>query len=264
MKRLAVILPICCKDNTHFMRLAIESILNQEYSDFDLIITLDGAIDIEKEKLLLELYSSRIIINRSPINKGLAAVLNDSINYCISENYDYIARMDADDISPKNRFRNQISYLEENPLCDMLGTEASIINEKGQRIGYKKLPHRINISNLLWRCNIIHPSVIFRTKFFIKFGTYNVDYKKSQDYELWMRAAKMGAVITNLNNDFFILRYDSSIAKRRKNEQKYNIKLKLKHLPFRVKFFSIIPNVIIFLLPSKLLIYFSKKILELN
>jgi glycosyltransferase involved in cell wall biosynthesis len=256
MNKVAVILPVYNNDKLEFLELAIESILCQGNS-IDLIIPIDGVIDQNIQLLLNSLNPKRVVLLKYSVNRGLAAVLNDAINFCVERNYEFIVRMDADDISSPKRIQIQLAYFEKHPECDVLGSEASVINENGDRIGYKILPERVTFSSLIWRCGIIHPSVIFRTSFFAEYGYYNTFYKKSQDYELWMRAKKKGAVIHNIKEDLLQLRYEKEIVNRRKKEQRYNINIKLKYVPFYAKLFSVIPNIIMMFLPNIVLSYIA-------
>jgi glycosyltransferase involved in cell wall biosynthesis len=261
MNKVAVILPVYNKDKINFLQLAIESILCQGKC-IDLIIPIDGFINQDIQLLLNSLNPERVVLLKYGANRGLAAVLNDAINYCLKRHYKFIVRMDADDISSPNRIQIQLAYFEKYPECDVLGSEASVINENGDRIGYKSLPERVTFSSLIWRCGIIHPSVIFRTSFFAKYGYYNTFYKKSQDYELWMRAIKKGAVIHNIKEDLLQLRYEKEIVIRRKKEQRFNIKIKMKYVPFYAKFFSVLPNIIMILSPTILLSYLARRLIK--
>lgn len=259
MNKIAVILPVYYKDRIDFLHLAINSVLSQRNISLDLIIVIDGVIDAQKWQIIRDINDKNVILIEFNKNKGLPEILNYSIKYCIKKGYEYIARMDADDICIENRLEKQLKYLNNNLNCDILGTEAIVIDEKGKKIGLKKLPPIISYNGLFWRCKIIHPSIMFRASFFERYGYYNQNYIKSQDYELWVRATKDGAIIHNLNERLILLRYERDIIKRRKNEQFYNIKIKLKYFPLYIKFISIIPNLVILLLPNRVLNYMAKK-----
>ena len=97
-KRIAVIMSIYRNDRNNFVKLAVDSILNQTYKDFDYYIQYDGPVDAEVDAYLSGLKDERVRIQRRAENKGLAQSLNDLLNIVKSMGYEFIARMDADDI----------------------------------------------------------------------------------------------------------------------------------------------------------------------
>lgn len=260
MNRLAVVIPIYKNDSYINTELAILSIKGQLSNSDLIIIQVDGPIDNELKGLINQYKDfENVKINFYSVNRGLAAVLNDGINFAINEGFNFIARMDADDISLNDRLTKQLHYLENNPNVDLLGTQSLLINHKGIIIGIKKVPLFLSFASLLKSCDIVHPSVMFRSTFFSKFGFYDEKMIKSQDYELWLRASKKGAVIHNLPDFLFKLRYEDSIVSRRKNEQKYNIKLKKIYSKSYLHFLIISwKHFIILILPSWFLRFILK------
>ena len=109
-RKSAVIMSLYRNDTIEFVTLAVESILNQSYTDFDLYIQYDGPIKDEVDAYLSHLNDERIHIYKRLENKGLAQSLNDLLKIVKPLEYDYIARMDADDISTTDRFEKQIHY----------------------------------------------------------------------------------------------------------------------------------------------------------
>ena len=110
--KIAVIMSIYRNDRIDFVKLAVESILNQTYKDFDYYIQYDGPVDAEVDAYLSGIKDERVRILRRAENKGLAQSLNDLLNIVMPMGYEFIARMDADDISEVNRFEKQIEYFE--------------------------------------------------------------------------------------------------------------------------------------------------------
>lgn len=119
MKKIDVLLPIY-NEPLDYVSKSIQSILNQTYNCFKLIIIFDSPTNFEAINYVenLKTLDSRIITIKNEVNIGLVASLNKGITYCTD---DYVARMDADDISELNRFEKQIKYLEENKL-DFIGS----------------------------------------------------------------------------------------------------------------------------------------------
>ena len=115
------------RDTLALVKESVNSILLQSHVLFDFYIQLDGEIDRDVESFLntLEQNDNRLILKRSLNNKGLARSLNDLLEFVLPKNYDYIARMDADDISLSGRFKKQIAYMETHPDVCLLYTSPS-------------------------------------------------------------------------------------------------------------------------------------------
>jgi hypothetical protein len=227
--KLCVLMSLHKGDDLEHLITAVESILNQSYYIFDYYIQMDGPIKDECTDYLETLKDDRVKIFKRNVNKGLACSLNDLLKIVLANGYEYIARMDADDISFENRFEVQKEYLVCNHNVDLVGAQTTLIDSKGKEIGRKRLPLEISFKSLLKSCEIVHPSVMFRTDFFSKYGLYDEEMKKSQDYELWLRASSKGAILRNLPETLYKLRYEESLITRRKNEQKYNLALKRRY-----------------------------------
>lgn len=111
MDKLAVILPIYKNDKVPYVRLSLDSILHQTYKgENKLIIGVDGPVGNDLAACLKEYeQKANVFIQWFPENRGLAIVLNDLLDICFKEGYEYIARMDADDISTPDRFEKQMA-----------------------------------------------------------------------------------------------------------------------------------------------------------
>ena len=250
MKELVVIMSLYKNDKLEYLQKTVNSILSQSFSEFDFLIQFDGEVNEDCANYLSSLNDDRIKIFKRSENKGLAQSLNELLEYALKQGYKYIARMDADDICSEDRLQKQVDYLKKNQNVDLVGTCANIIDEKGKLIGQKMVAQEITFDSLIKSCDLIHPSVMFKSEFFKLYGDYNTYFKKSQDYELWLRASKDGAVIHNIQEVLFNLRYESQIIHRRKVEQKYNIQIKKKYLSGFKLLIAIIPNVLVMILPQ--------------
>lgn len=194
---------------------AINSILNQTYSNFEFLIVDDGSTDSSRE--ILKKFKKndpriRLFLNKK--NIGLPAALNLAIS---KSNGKFIARMDSDDISLPNRFETQIDFLEKNPDIFLIGSSAIIIDEDGKRIGaLRKFNNPKKVQKKLITHNpLIHPSIMFRTSKL----RYNPKFKYSQDYDFYLRALVSGKKITNLSDlliKYRIFSKDMNIQKIRK------------------------------------------------
>ncbi len=186
---ISVILPVY--NAQPFLKEAIESILNQSYSNFEFIIINDGSTD-DSEKTILQFNDSRIKYFYQQ-NKGLGATLNIGLSLCTGK---YIARQDQDDISYPDRFKKQIDFLEKNPTMVLLGTRAKILTENSTEIKYHKhATHSADLKfDLLFDNPFVHSSVIFKKSIIDEVGIYTIDRNLYEDYDLWSRMALNGEV----------------------------------------------------------------------
>jgi len=188
--KVSVIMPVF--NDFKYLRKAINSILCQTYSNFELIIVNDGS-NIKVKKIINEYKKYKkikVIINKK--NLGLATSLNKGIRICKGE---YIARMDADDYSFKKRLSTQVEFLNQKKNISILGSDAIIernIQNKFKKNYITNLPscNRDIKYNLLFKNPIMHSSVMFRKYFIKKIRGYDSNYLRCQDYELWLRARK--------------------------------------------------------------------------
>ena len=221
MPTISVIMPVF--NGEKFLSKAIESILNQTFSDFELIIINDGSTDnteniIEKYKTM----DKRIIVKNQK-NKGLTKSLNIAISIAKGE---YIARQDADDISLLNRFEKQIFWLI-NKKYEMVFSRA-YYNSKERitpRFSYF-LPKYLllNFFN-----PFIHGSMLVKKNTLLNIGGYDENFIYSQDYKLYCDLLENNMKYKYIIEPLYILNtHDNSISKQRMNEQPYYARLAKK------------------------------------
>jgi len=202
---------------------AIESMLNQTFTNFEFIIIDDGSTD--ESLAIIQKYSNqdeRIILVRNEKNMGLAASLNKGILLARGE---FIARMDADDISCKNRLEIQIQHMRENSKLLILGSAVDVIDEnRGVRNHIYPPTSPVEIFwSIVSACCIpfIHPTVIFRKELFIKVGYYDVAILAGQDYDLFSRAVMSDLpmeCVGNLSEKLFQYRVQRDNVSRRERK----------------------------------------------
>jgi len=169
-----------------YIKEAIESILNQTFTDFEFIIINDASTD-STESIIKSFDNPMIKLIKNEKNLGLTKSLNIGLDLAKGK---YIARMDADDISIPERFQKQFDLMEKNPDIDICGTWYEFIGEKSGVVRYPELDDEIK-SNLMFHDCICHPSVFIRKESLDKHELkYNEEFKYAQDYELWCRVRK--------------------------------------------------------------------------
>lgn len=217
-------------DQLYYFELAINSILKQTYKKFECYVFYDGIISNEIEIYLSLLKDKRINIIRRSYNKGLACSLNDLLNIILPKGYQYIARMDADDISMPNRLEKQIAYMEQHPDIDCLGTWAIEINNKGEAFFKKQMPptHNECLELFKKRDCMIHPTVMFRRSYFEKAGLYPEDTYFGEDTMMWAKGFKAECKFANLPEYLLKFRLDDHFFERRRGWKHANSILSLR------------------------------------
>lgn len=181
MVTVSVIMPFY--NSRVYLNDSILSILNQTFTDFELILLDDGSSDFP-EDIINSFSDTRIRYYKEEVNKGIVYQLNKGISLAKGK---YIARMDADDVSMRDRFQKQVDFFEDykNLSIEILGTNAIKIGEEVGVIDFRNYNPK-QISFLLnFYCPILHPSVMMRKSIFDNGLRYSENYKYAEDYALW-------------------------------------------------------------------------------
>ena len=189
------------KEPLDWIKQSIDSILQQTFRDFEFIIICDNPENTEAIALLrdYEMQDVRIKLLFNEQNIGLTKSLNRGLSIAKG---DYIARMDADDISRKDRFAIQYKYMQEHPEVDVCGSWCRLFgNHHFLSMRIKKMPQNNNeiIAGLLFENPIIHPTVMFKKNINKKIVRYNEAAIRSQDYRLWFDLSLEKAYFHNIN-----------------------------------------------------------------
>lgn len=177
---ISVIMPVYNAEK--YLREAIDSILSQTYTNFELLLINDGSTDHSKE-IILSYNDKRIRYIENETNLKLIATLNKGIDLAEGE---YIARMDADDISSPKRLEIQINYMLKHPNVDLCSTWGYMITEEGNIMGKNKSidePELINCA-LFFTCPILHAAIVCKTNV-LKNNKYKV-FLHAEDLEMWI------------------------------------------------------------------------------
>lgn len=169
---------------------AIESILQQSFSDFKLLIINDGSTD-NTEQIIRSFKDERIILINQ-LHRGIASALNNGLSKADSG---YIARFDADDICFPTRLQEQVTFLDTHSDYILVGSDAEYISEEGEHLFYFKcIGHAYEqISQRIYTCcPFIHSSVMYRKDPVINAGGYSLHAHNFEDYFLWIQIKKYG------------------------------------------------------------------------
>lgn len=180
-------------NSERYVREAVESILNQTFADFELILIDDGSID--STPAILKQFAdrdARIRFITRP-NMGLTKTLNEALSLAKAP---LVARMDADDIALPDRFAKQVTYLNAHPQCVCVGSRVMLIDPLGSEINATdhKLTHEEIEAGLIggsgW--SIVHPVAMMRTEAVRNIGGYREQFRTSQDLDLFLRLGEIG------------------------------------------------------------------------
>ncbi len=244
----AVIMSVYKNDDLCYLKKAIDSIMSQSYEKLHFFLYIDGPVSTEVCSYLKVVENNnKISIHRSNDNYGLATALNNLIDLILRHptNFEYIFRMDADDISLPSRLLKQIDYMENNlevsisgGYCEEFGSSYSL--------PIKKLPlkHEELLRFSLLRCPFIHPTVVFRRKVFECGYRYPINTYLTEDMALWYELLISGYVFGNIPEVLIKYRMDEDTIKRRlgfkKGMSEFLLRLKYMKKMNQLGFFNII------------------------
>lgn len=196
MPKISVLMPVYNSANS--LEVAVNSILNQSFKDFELIAVNDGSTDNSLEILeKISSFDSRLKVY-SKSNGGIVSALNYGIDHC---NGEFIARMDSDDISKKNRFIDQIEHLEFNNL-DLIGSNITTFKEDSIIKTVKKYPEGLKLNtHILFNSPFAHPTIFGKSELFQEFR-YSNDLGIAEDYkfvsDLFVNGKRLGNIDKSL------------------------------------------------------------------
>lgn len=267
MPKVSIIMGIYnCESTLDF---AIDSILKQTYSNWEMIMCDDGSKDntYEIAKKYVSLYGDKFILLKNECNKGLNYTLNKCLRIARGE---YIARMDGDDICHPSRLEKEIIFLDNHPEYALVSTEMIMFDEFGEwgRTTAIQYPKKNDFcTHTPFFC---HAASMIRKSVFLEVEGYTVDPRllRVEDCHLWFKIYAKGYRGANILEPLYKMRDDRNAASRRKNKTRFNniyvmfIGFKLVKMPWykyvyvaRNAFFEICK----FIMPYSLYEYIHKK-----
>ena len=220
MPKISVILPVY---NTpeNYLRQAINSILYQTYKDFELIIINDASTN-NAEEVILTYKDSRIKYYKNKKNLKVIKTLNKGLKLATGE---YIARMDADDISFKTRFEKQVELLDSNPEIGLVSAGCYLMPARS--LVMPPYTHEDMEYLLKFYANcVVHPVVMFRRSVIQEFDLkYSSGYFHVEDYKLWLDMCKCTKLCTIQEPLLLHNVWPNCVSEKNALEQYYNAKM---------------------------------------
>ena len=254
-----------------YLREALESVVQQTVMPNEIVIVKDGLLTEELDAVINEYsekYPALFKIVAFEKNRGLGLALKDGVLAC---SYEYIARMDTDDVCKFNRFEKQIKFLKDNPNVVLLGCSSEEFDTNVEKpYALMRLPckHKEIVRFASKRNPFRHPTVVFKKNAVLKSGNYR-DFKYFEDYDLFVRIILNGYEVANLDEFLVCVRADKEQFSRRGGllYLKYDLKFqKFLYCSDFVNLFQFIENVVVRsvvrLLPNCIRIWVYKSLLR--
>ena len=184
MVKVSVLMPVY-KTNEQYLREAIESILNQTYTDFEFLI-IDDCPNDTRENIIKSYKDSRIKYFKNEKNLGISKTRNKLIDLA---NGEYLAVFDHDDISLPTRFQEEVKYLDEHPDVGVVGCNyKTLIKKKIYTFPVEDMDIKMSLMHF---CAIMHPTSMIRKSILINNNIrYEENVSPAEDYMLWCRLIK--------------------------------------------------------------------------
>jgi len=216
--RVSVLMPVY--NGERYLAEAVESILDQTFTDFEFIIVDDGSTD--GTAACLDAFRDRRIVRlTNQANIGLIRSLNKGLKLARAE---YVARMDADDVSLPRRLEAQVEFMDAHREVGVVGCSIRRIDSSGFTI--REVCHPTTHGLILWHLcfytPIAHPTAVYRRAIIERVGGYDVSFAHAEDRDLWQRVSSV-ARLANLRQTHLLYRvHSTSVSHRHADIQRRN------------------------------------------
>lgn len=267
----SVLISVYKKEKAEYLKRALQSVINQTLKPTEIVIVKDGPLTKELDDCIedFQKQNSKLFkILSFKENRGLGLALRDGVKAC---KYEYIARMDSDDISKLDRFEKQFNYLQKHPETALLGTWITEFSkDENNPDTVTKLPciHQTIIKFAKRRNPFRHVTVVLKKSAVIQSGNYR-DFLWFEDYDLFVRILQKGYLTANIPEYLVNVRADKNMFARRGGWQYLKQDYKFQKQLLKTKFIGktdFIINItlrsIVRIIPNKVRSYVYKKILR--
>ena len=226
-EKYSVLMSVYYKENPLFFKQSLDSMIFQSVSPDEIVLICDGDLTDELNSILVDYqkkYTNLFNIIRLEKNSGLGYALKLGVESCKNE---YIARMDTDDISKKDRCEKELRVFLKNPEIGIVGSNIEELND-GKIELIRKVPESdIEIKKYLKkRSPFNHSSIMFKKTEVLKAGNYRA-VRFIQDYFLWVDMLCNGTIGYNIQENLVSMRVDNSFYRRRSGKEYFLIQKKL-------------------------------------
>lgn len=207
---ISVVMPVW--NGAAYLREAIESILNQTFTDFEFIIIDDGSTD--DTVAIINSYQDERIRLIQQEHEGIVVALNRGVAEARAE---WVARMDADDIAYPQRFETQLALIKSKPDTVLCHTQICMIGETNYIVKVGRFPRSegLLLLRLCYQCPFVHSTVMFRKDVFLASGGYLAEERHAEDYGLWGRLVLQGSVVGSSTPLLDFRVHQASISKQK-------------------------------------------------
>lgn len=237
----SVLMSVYQKEKPVFLDQALMSIEEQTVIPDQIVLVEDGPLTAELDKVIEEhqkRFSNKYELLKLTSNRGLGAALQKGVERC---RYEWIARMDTDDIAVKNRFELQLRAIVKEPQLAVIGGQVDeFAGSPEQVVGRRKVP-LLNAelrAFIKWRSPFNHPTVMLNKKAVLQVGNYQAN-GKIEDYFLWSRVMLAGYEVKNLPEILVHMRVDAGMYQRRGDVENLRQIFKLRRMLRQQKFLTV-------------------------
>lgn len=269
--KFSVLLSVYKNEKPEYLSIALQSIVNQTLLPAEIVIVEDGILTPELDKVIQcfkDEYKNLVKLLFFKENRGLGLALRDGVLAC---SYEYIARMDTDDIAYPERFAKQLAYIKDHPEVVLVG---SWITEFSQDSQYPdtitKLPcaYADIVAYAKKRNPFRHMTVVYKKSAVINSGNYR-DFLWFEDYDLWIRMIQKGYKVANIPEVLVNVRADNAMFARRSGWKYWKQEVKFLKGIYESRFIStkevlinFFTRSVIRLLPKRLVFFIYKNFLR--
>lgn len=226
MEKYSVLMSLYKKEHPEYLRLALDSMLNQTIKPDEIVLVEDGPLTDELYAVVEE-YKQHLHIVKNKTNLGLGLALNEGLKVCRNE---LVARMDTDDISKPDRCEKQLQMFDDNGNLDIVGGDINeFIGDVNNIVSKRTVPrNNKDIKEYMKkRCAFNHVTVMFRKSAVKNAGGY-LDLYWNEDYYLWIRMWMNGAVFANTGTVLVDVRVGKEMYQRRGGSKYFTSEKKLQ------------------------------------
>lgn len=244
--KFSVLMSLYIKENPQFLRACFESLVAQTRQADEIVLVFDGAVTPELEFVVTE-FETKLPLKlvKLPQNRGLGKALNEGLLHC---DYDWVFRMDTDDICVPERFEKQVKFIQQHPDVIMLGGQIAEFGENiNDIVAYRNVPTSqeeiVRFTRL--RCPFNHMTVAYKKSKVLECGGYQ---GLQEDYTLWIKMVATGLNVANLSDILVYARVGNGMVGRRRGWKQFQYEWEIYRLKNQVKIQNPISGLAIFLM----------------